>query len=81
MSHAVQKYRGHILSVDQASKSMVIDHKKSGELTLKWDDRTEVQGGTFESLAPGQWVRNIMNEPDDGYIRLIRRFPGKDKAE
>lgn len=76
----VQKYRGHIITVDLPSKTMVLDHKK-GDQVLKWDDRTEVQGGTFESLAPGQWVRNIMNDPDDGFIRTIRRFPGKDKAE
>ncbi len=46
----VQKYRGHILSVNLAEKTMVLDHAKAGELTLKWDDRITIQGGTFEEL-------------------------------
>ena len=81
VAHAkVQKYRGHILSVDHEAKTMVLDHARHGELELKWDDRTRLPGpAEFSDLASGQWVRNIMNEPDDGFIQIIRRFPGKDK--
>jgi hypothetical protein len=85
MAHAKpQKYRGHILSVDHAAKTMVIEHKKSpgGKRELKWDDRTRLPGpAEFSDLAPGQWVRNVMNEPDDGFIQVIRRYPDQDKVE
>lgn len=76
MAHAAGKVRGHIASVDVASKTMVIDHKKQGMVTLKWTDSTSIDGGA-EALAAGQWVRNIMAE--DGTIAKVRRFPEKDK--
>lgn len=78
----VQKYRGHIISVDFEAKTLVLDHIKAGELTLKWNEKTRMPGPLeITDLKPGMWVRNIMNDPDDGYIAVIRHFPEQDKKE
>lgn len=73
------KIRGYIISVDKDAKTMVIQHKKRGEVSLKWNDSTTFSNGTIDDLAPGKGVRNIMNDPDDGFIRVIRIDPAQDK--
>ena len=74
-----QKLRGYIISVDKAAKTMVIQHKKKGEIPLKWNDDTKFRRGSIEDLAPGKGVRNIFREPDDGFIDIIRIDPKQDK--
>jgi len=78
----VQKYRGHIKSVDFEKKTFVLEHIKGTDLTLKWNEKTRVPGPLeIKDLKAGMWVRNIMNDPDDGFIAVIRHFPEKDKKE
>jgi hypothetical protein len=77
----VQKYRGHIISVDFEAKTFQLDHAK-GERTMKWNEKTRMPGPLeIKDLKAGMWVRNIMNDPDDGYIAIIRHFPDQDKKE
>jgi len=77
----VQKFRGHIISVDFEAKTFQLDHAK-GERTMKWNDSTRMPGPLeIKDLKAGMWVRNIMNDPDDGFIAVIRHFPEKDKKE
>jgi len=79
----VQKFRGHIISVDLEAKTFQLDHVK-GERTMKWNDQTRIKSSKisdFSELEPGMWVRNIMNNPQDGFIAVIRHFPEKDKKE
>ena len=74
-----QKFRGYIVSIEPQAKTMVIQHKKHGEMSLKWNEETKVRRGSLEDLVPGKGVRNIMNDPDDGFIKTIRIDPEQDK--